>query len=73
MNLLNKISTNFHQWHYQLLDNNITVYSRRFFGNTHHQLKNNFNSAFNYFNRDNKTIIVSCFNTYTNIAIFDNQ
>ena len=71
--ILNKISSNFRQWHCRVLDNDMIMYSRRFFGNTHRQIKNNFHSAFNCFDQGNKTIIVSCFNTYTNIAIFDNK
>ena len=70
MKLLNEIITNFPEWRCKLLDGNIVMYSRRFSGNTHHQLKDNFHSTFSSFTEDDKTIIVCCFNTYANIVIF---
>ena len=71
MNLLNEITANLQEWNYQVLDDGMTMHSRRFSGKIHHQLQNNFNSAFNSFNKDDQTIIVSCFKNYTNIVIFD--
>ncbi len=73
MNFLDKIITNFTEWHYKVFDDGITIYSRRFYDHTHRQLKGNFHSAFNHFSQGDKTIIVSCFNTYTGIAIFEKQ
>ena len=70
MNLVNGISSNFWKWRYRVLDEDTTMYSRRFSDNTHHQLKDNFHSAFNYFVEGNKTTIVNCFNSYSSIVIF---
>ena len=70
MNLVNEISSNFWKWRYRVLDEDTTMYSRRFSDNTHHRLKDNFHSAFNYFVEGNKTTIVNCFNSYSSIVIF---
>ena len=70
MNLVTEITFNFHRWRYRVLDENITMYSRQFGDRTHHRLKDNFHSAFNYFVEGNKTTIVNCFNSYSSIVIF---
>lgn len=70
MNLVNEISSNFWKWRYRVLDEDITMYSRRFSDNTHHQLKDNFHSAFNCFVEGNKTTIVNCFNSYSSVVVF---
>jgi hypothetical protein len=70
MNLVTEISNNFWKWRYRVLDENITMYSHQFSDNTHHRLKDNFHSAFNYFVEGNKTTIVNCFNSYSSIVIF---
>ena len=70
MNLVNEISSNFWKWRYRVLDENTTMYSRRFSDNTHYQLKDNFHSAFNCFVEGNKTTIVNCFNSYSSIVVF---
>ncbi|ELS01871.1 hypothetical protein Xen7305DRAFT_00015780 [Xenococcus sp. PCC 7305] len=71
MNLLNEITANLQEWNYQVLDDGTTMHSRRFSGKMHHKLRNTFNSAYNSFNEYDKTIIVSCFDSYTNITIFE--
>ena len=70
MNLVTEISSNFWKWRYRVLDEDTTMYSRRFSNNTHHQLKDNFHSAFNCFVEGNKTTIVNCFNSYSSIVVF---
>ncbi len=70
MNLLNEITANLQEWHHKVLDDGVTMHSRRFSGKMHQKLRANLNGAFNSFIEDDKTIIVSCFDTYTNIAIF---
>lgn len=73
MNLLNEITTNFHQWHCQTLDDGTVMHSQKFSGEIHSQLKDNFTSAYNLFTQQDKTIIVSCFVAYTNIAVLSDS
>ena len=54
MRLLNEIITNFQEWHCRVFDDGIAMYSRQFFGNTHHKLSENFKSAFNSFSEGEK-------------------
>lgn len=70
MKLLNEIITNFQEWHCKVFDDGIAMYSCQSSGNTHRKLRENFKSAFNSFTEGDKTIIVCCFNTYTDIVIF---
>ncbi|MGF1589871.1 MAG: hypothetical protein ACFCU7_11620 [Pleurocapsa sp.] len=70
MNLLSEITTNFQEWHCRSFDDGTTMHFREFSGNIHHQIRSNLHSAYNLFSQENRTIVVSCFITYTNIAIF---
>ena len=70
MILINKIIKNFREWRCKLLDDDLIMYSRQFSDKTHQELRGNFHSAFNSFTKGDKTIIVCCFSTYTNIVIF---
>ena len=70
MNLVTEITTNFHSWRYRVLDEDITMYSRQFCDRTHHQLKDNFHSAFNCFVEGDKTTVVNCFGSYSSIVVF---
>lgn len=67
---LTEIIANFQDWRCRVLDDGIAMYSHQFFGDTHDKLKGNFKSAFNSFSEGDKTIIVCCFNTYSDIVIF---
>ena len=69
MDLLNEIIANFQEWHCQTFDDGTIMHSQKFSGEIHSQLKNNFVSAYNLFSQKDRTIIVSCFVTYSNIAI----
>ncbi len=69
MNLLNEITTNFQEWHCQTFEDGTTMYSRKFSGKIHHQLRGSFKSAYNLLSKGDRTIVVSCFVTYVNIAI----
>lgn len=69
MGLINSITCNFQDWRCQQLEDGINMYSRRFSGDIHDRLRNDLKSSHNLFTQDNQTIIVSCFLTYSNIAI----
>ena len=69
MNLLNEITSNFQSWRYHEFDDGTIMHSQKFSGNIHQQLKSNFKSAYNLLSQGDRTIIVSCFISYTNIAI----
>lgn len=69
MNLLNEITSNFQSWQHHKLDDGTTMHSQKFSGNIHRQLKSNFKSAYNLLSQGDRTIIVSCFVSYTNVAI----
>ena len=69
MDLLDGIIANFQEWHCQTFDDGTMMHSQKFSGEIHNQLKNNFTSAYNLFSQNSKTIVVSCFDTYTNIAV----
>lgn len=73
MNLVNEITSNFWKWRYKVLDEDITMYSCQFCDRIHHQLKDNFHSAFNCFVEGNRTTIVNCFNSYSSIVVFLEQ
>ena len=73
MNLVNEITSNFWKWRYKVLDEDITMYSCQFSDNTHHQLRDNFHSAFNCFVQGDKTTVVNCFNSYSSIVVFLEQ
>lgn len=70
MKLLNKIITDVQEWRCKVLNEDIIMRSRQFSDNTHHELKGYFHSASNCFTEGDKTIIVCCFSTCTNIVIF---
>lgn len=69
MKLLNEITTNLPEWDFQKIDDCTTMYSRIFSGNIHLQLKSHFKSAYNLLSQNNRTIVINCFVTYTNIVI----
>ena len=69
MNLLNEITSNFQSWHNQVYDDATTMHSQKFSGDIHQQLKSDFKSAYNLLSQGDRTIIVSCFVSYINIAI----
>ena len=69
MKLVNEITTNFQEWHCQKIDDRTLMHSQKFSGNIHQQLKSNFKSAYSLLSQENCTIIISCFVTYTNVAI----
>ena len=69
MGLIDSITSNFQDWRCQQLEDGTNMYSRRFSGDIHNQLRNNLKSSHNLFTQDNQTIIVSCFLSYTNVAI----
>lgn len=71
MNLLDEITANFKEWHCQIFDDGLRMHSRKFSGDIHHQLKSRFKSTFNSLSDGgNQTIVISCFMTYTNVAVF---
>ncbi|MEO0836643.1 MAG: hypothetical protein AAFY16_11815, partial [Cyanobacteria bacterium J06642_3] len=65
----NGIIDNFQEWHCQTFDDGTVMHSQKFSGEIHSQLKDNFTSAYNLFSDQDRTIIVSCFVTYSNIAV----
>ena len=67
---LDKIIANFQKWSCRVFDDGTAMYSHQFYGIVHSELKDVFKSAFSSFSEGDKTIIVCCFNTYTNIVIF---
>ena len=69
MGWIDSITSNFQEWRYQQLEDGANMYSRRFSGEIHNRFRNNLKSSHNLFTQDNQTIIVSCFLTYTNVAI----
>ncbi|MEL6580805.1 MAG: hypothetical protein AAFQ14_13730 [Cyanobacteria bacterium J06621_12] len=69
MDLLNEITANFQEWHCQTFDDGTVMHSQKFSGKIHSQLQENFTSAYNLFSQQDRTIIVSCFGTYSNIAV----
>ena len=69
MNLLDEITSNFQSWHHHKLDDGTTMHSQKFSGNIHRQLKSNFKSAYNLLSQGDRTVIVSCFVSYTSVAI----
>ncbi len=69
MNLLEDITANFRAWHCQTFDDGTMMHSQKFSGHIHSLLKNHFISTYNLFSQGDRTIIVSCFTGYTNIAV----
>lgn len=69
MSLLNEITTNFQEWHCQIFEDGSRMHSRQFSGEIHNQLKNNFKSAYNLLCQKDRTIVISCFGSYSNIAV----
>ncbi len=69
MDLLKLITANFQEWHCRIFDDGTMMHSQKFSGEIHSKLKDNFTNAYNLFSQNSKTIIVSCFDTYTNITV----
>lgn len=70
MKLLNEIIADFPEWRCKVFDDGMVMYSRQFSGNVHSELSENFKSAFNSFSEGDKTIMVCCLDTYTDIVVF---
>lgn len=71
MSVLTEIVSDFKEWHCQIYDDGTKMHSRRFSGKIHARLRDNLKSSYNRFNLKEKvTITVSCFASYSSIAIF---
>lgn len=66
----NAIANNFQEWQQTILQDGTTIHAKKFSGKEHDELCDRFHSTFNSFAVGEKTVIVSCFETYTNIAVF---